>query len=191
MDGMKDNYSHKTDAQCYAMLQSNNRRDKEAGFTELYKRHSQRIYQYCRRFTGNNDTASDVLQETFLRFLSSAERGATMTNIPAFLLRIARNLCIDARKRQSQFVISSEIMELPAHDAPMESQELRHLLIAALDALPEDHKEAIVLQAYNGMSYQEISEATSVPVTTVRNWIVRGKKKLREILAPYIKELEK
>jgi len=187
---MKETHSHKSDAQCYAMLQSTDKRDKEAGFTELYKRHSQRIYQYCRRFTGSNDIASDVLQETFLRFLASAERGAVMTNIPAFLLRIARNLCIDARKKQSQFIITSETIELPAHDAPLESQELRHLLIAALDALPDDHKEAIVLQAYNGMSYQEISEATDVPVTTVRNWIVRGKKKLREILSPYIKELE-
>lgn len=180
--------SHKTDTQLYAML-SGTSAEKEAGFTELYQRHSQRIYQYCRRICGNDEMASDVLQETFLRFLNVSIHRAEMTNIPAFLLRIARNLCIDVRKRQSH-TVSSEFIEIPTHDVPFESKELRHLLVAALDTLPDDHKEAIVLQAYNGMSYQEISEATNVPVTTVRNWIVRGKKKLREILSPYIKELE-
>lgn len=163
--------------------------EREAGFTELYQRHSQRIYQYCRRICGNDHMASDVLQETYLRFLNSAANHTEMVNIPAYLLRIARNLCLDARKKQMHTISPDDIM-IPTHDIPFESTELRHLLVAALDALPEDHKEAIVLQAYNGMSYQEISDMTNVPVTTVRNWIVRGKKKLRQILAPYIQEME-
>lgn len=180
--------THKTDQQLYMMLFGSHK-EKEAGFTELYMRHSQRIYQYCRRICGSDELASDVLQETFLRFLTAAEQKNEMTNIPAFLLRIARNLSIDARKKH-QHTISPDEIEIPAYDMSFESKELRNLLIVALDALPEDHKEAIVLQAYNGMSYQEISEVTNVPVTTIRNWIVRGKKKLREILSPYIKEME-
>ncbi|MBI3260711.1 MAG: RNA polymerase sigma factor [Ignavibacteriae bacterium] len=180
--------SHKSDEQLYAML-FGSKAEKEVGFTELYQRHSQRIYQYCRRICGNDQMASDILQETFLRFLNVTEYKSEMSNISGFLLRIARNLCIDSRKKQSH-TVSFERMDIPSHDMSLESKELRHLLVAALDALPDDHKEAIILQAYNGLSYQEISDATNVPISTVRNWIVRGKKKLREILAPYIQELE-
>lgn len=185
---MKRKNSNKSDEQLYAML-FGSPTEKEIGFTELYRRHSQRIYQYSRRICGDDSMASDVLQETFLRFLNMSEYKSEMSNVAAFLLRIARNLCIDARKKQSH-TISLDDMEIPTHDTSLESKELRHLLVAALEALPDDHKEAIILQAYNGMSYQEIGEATNVPVSTVRNWVVRGKRKLREILATYIQELE-
>ncbi|MBK9248856.1 MAG: RNA polymerase sigma factor [Ignavibacteria bacterium] len=180
--------SHKSDEQLYAML-FGSKAEKESAFTELYQRHSQRLYQYCRRICGHDEMASDVLQDTFMRLLKAADSRVELSNIAGFLLRVARNLCFDARKKQNH-TISFDSMEIPTHDTSLESKELRHLLVAALDALPDDHKEAIVLQAYNGMSYQEISEATDVPVSTVRNWIVRGKKKLREILSPYIQEME-
>jgi RNA polymerase sigma factor (sigma-70 family) len=185
---MINKISNKSDEQLYAML-SGNKASREAGFTELYQRHSKRIYQYSRRICGNDEMASDVLQEVFLRLLNSSQNNQQMTNVPAFLLRVARNYCIDLRKKQSHSV-SSEKMEIPSYDISLESIELKHLLVIALDSLPEDQKEAIVLQAYSGLSYQEISETTNVPISTVRNWVVRGKKKLREILAPYIKELE-
>lgn len=180
--------SNKSDEQLFGML-SGDKANKEAGFTELYQRHSQRIYQYCRRICGSDEMASDVLQETYLKLLNAAQNKQEMTNVAGFLIRIARNHCLDIRKKQSQNV-TFENIEIPSYDISLESRELKHLLVIALDALPEDQKEAIVLQAYSGMSYQEISETTNVPITTVRNWVVRGKKKLREILAPYIKELE-
>ena len=50
---------------------------------------------------------------------------------------------------------------------------------------PDDHREAVVLQLYNGYSYDEIGTMMNVPVTTVRNWVVRAKSKLRATLAPY------
>ncbi len=180
--------SNKSDEQLFEML-SGDKAKKEAGFTELYQRHSQRIYQYCRRICVNDELASDVLQETFLKLLNAAQSKQVMTNIPGFMLRIARNHCLDIRKKQNKQVTFDNI-EIPSYDISLESKELKHLLVIALDALPDEQKEAIVLQAYSGLSYQEISEITNVPISTVRNWVVRGKKKLREILAPYIKELE-
>ncbi len=52
--------------------------------------------------------------------------------------------------------------------------------------LIEEHREALVLQMYSGLSYLEIAELTGVPLTTVRNRIARAKSKIREILTPYI-----
>ena len=51
-------------------------------------------------------------------------------------------------------------------------------------------REALVLQVYGGLSYLEIAEVMGVPMTTVRNWIVRAKDKMRKIVAPYFQESE-
>lgn len=185
---MVSNNYNITDKELFELL-SQSKEKRDYGFSTLYLRHSQRIYQYCRRILGSDELASDVLQETFLRLLNSNKSVAEMTNIPAFLLRVARNLCIDIRKKESKMLNHNEI-EIPSYDDSLEIKELKQLLVLTIDLLPEDQKEAIVLQTYSGMSYQEISEFTNVPISTVRNWIVRGKKRMRELLTSYIKELE-
>jgi RNA polymerase sigma-70 factor (ECF subfamily) len=58
----------------------------------------------------------------------------------------------------------------------------------ALELLGDEYREALVLQTYNELSYQEIAEIQGVPLTTVRNRIVRAKRKLREIVQPYLAE---
>jgi RNA polymerase sigma-70 factor (ECF subfamily) len=70
----------------------------------------------------------------------------------------------------------------------VEEQELTKLVAMSLDLLPEEYREALTLQIYGGLSYQEIGESMGVPVTTIRNWIVRAKQKMQEILAPYYEE---
>ena len=60
------------------------------------------------------------------------------------------------------------------------------MIDSALNLIPEEQAEAFMLQVYQGMSYNEIAEFFEVPVSTVRNWVVRAKKKLRDILIPYL-----
>ena len=158
---------------------------KEQAFTELYHRYSQRIYLYCRKVLADDHAARDVFQDTFIRFLNSASRDREMTNVPAFLLRIARNLCLNHKRDHSSRTVEFNDLNIGVHDHQVESRELASLITMALDLLPDDHREALVLQMYHGMSYEEIGEHLHVPVSTVRNWVVRGKKKMREVLAPY------
>lgn len=160
---------------------------RDLAFSELYSRYSTRIHLYCRRILGNDVQADDIFQETFIRFLRSVERETEMTNIPAYLLRIARNLCLNA-KRDERPTVPIEDFQMPYEDRSYESAEIAGLVAMSLELLSEEHREALTLQAYGGLSYLEIATMLGVPVTTVRNWIVRAKKQMQEILTPYLRD---
>ncbi|MDB5035877.1 MAG: hypothetical protein JWQ98_3118 [Chlorobi bacterium] len=182
---MANRLSDHSDADLYRMLRGDSS-TREAAFGELYTRHGSRIYLYCRKIMGDQAAADDAYQQTFLRFLQSAERDRLMTNLPAYLLRIARNVCLNAKKRMGYISVPLEEFQLSVEDVSLEAKELATMINAALDLLPEDYREAFVLQAYNGLSYREIAEVIDLPITTVRNRIVRAKQKIREILSPYL-----
>ncbi|MCB0711575.1 MAG: RNA polymerase sigma factor [Ignavibacteriae bacterium] len=182
---MSDNFSRYSDSRLFALLREEPK-TKDQAFAELYARHSSRVWLYCLKIMGDRQSAEDMFQGTFLRFLQSATVEREMSNVPGFLLRIARNLCLNAKQKMRPITTSLEELELPVEEHPVEARELERLVSTALDLLPEEHREAFVLQAYNGMSYKEIAEMIDRPVTTVRNRVVRAKKKMREILAPYL-----
>jgi len=179
--------SRHSDTELYAMLRSGNPL-REQAFGELYTRYSSKVYLYCNKIVGKSGGADDAFQQTFLRFLHSAQKERIMTNVPAFLLRIARNLCLNQRKRAGQHTVPLEDFHLPVEDTSLEARELARLVAMALELLPEDQREAFILQTYNGLSYKEIGEVIEAPVTTVRNRVVRAKRRIREILSPYLED---
>lgn len=184
---MTKEYSAYSDAELY-MLLLGERQERDIAFREIYNRHSSRVFLYCRRILGDVNAADDAFQETFSLFLRSISPEREMTNLPAFLLRIARNACLRMKQRLNDHPTSSfdeGMYMLSPEEQPVEHEELARLIAMALDLLPDDQREALVLQAYEGMSYQEIGEMMNVPITTVRNWIVRAKRKVRETLTPY------
>ena len=164
--------------------------DAECAFAELYNRYSPRVYAYCRRFIGNETEAQDVFQETFIRFHQSADGKREMTNAPAFLLRIARNLCVNLKRRTKSNVSFEEYMS-PDYEDKSDQKELLKLVKGALELLSGDYREVFVLREYDGMSYQEIAKITDQPLSTVKVRIFRAKQKIREILEPYMTEFEK
>ncbi len=176
-----------SDARLCELLRGSTRL-REAAFGELYGRHSSRIYLYCRKILGADAPAEDAFQQTFLRFLKSARSERPMTNVPAFLLRIARNICLNEKRRSGAATIPLDEFRLAVEDVSLETRELASLVTMAVDLLPEEYREAFVLQAYNGLSYKEIAEIIDAPLSTVRNRIVRAKQKIREILSPYLIE---
>jgi RNA polymerase sigma-70 factor, ECF subfamily len=175
---------HRSDAELYALLGAEARLRNDA-FAEIYERHAHRVFLYCRKFIGEQAQADDIFQETFLLFVRSFEPDRAITNLPAYLLRIARNLCLRYRRDANQRLVSIEGLEIGHVERPMEEEELARLVTSTLDLLPEEQREAFVLQAYSGLSYIEIAEVTGVPVSTVRNRVVRAKHKVREIVSRY------
>lgn len=165
----------------------------EAAFAELYRRHASRIFAYCHRIMGSYEQAQDAFQETFIRFYKSAQASRQMTNIAAYLLRIARNICLNTmRAVPHQIQESTQIInEFHGASAPysLENKELLQLISMALELLPENYREVFVLREYDGFSYSEIAEILGQPTTTVKVRIFRAKQRIREILAPYLKDL--
>lgn len=185
-----DEYS---DIELFDML-SASKKQSEIAFSELYRRHSPRVFTYCKRFIGNPDEAKDVFQESFIRFYKSAQKERVMTNVPAFLLRIARNMCVNHLKQRKihEGNISFEDYMISQDDkSHSNDSELLELINAALDTLPDKYKEMFILREFDGLSYNDIAEVTEETVANVKIRIHRSKQKIREILEPYIKELDK
>jgi RNA polymerase sigma-70 factor (ECF subfamily) len=84
---------------------------------------------------------------------------------------------------------SIENLDLAAHDTLYEKKEIEQMVIAALDSLPDDYREALVLREYGGLSYSDIAGIVGASVATVSVRIFRAKKKLRQILSPYLSDL--
>jgi RNA polymerase sigma-70 factor, ECF subfamily len=161
----------------------------QLALTQLYRRYSQRIYTYCRKIIGENATAEDLLQETFVKLYDSGRKGRPIENFPAYLMTIARNMCLSHRARHQKAFVPVEDFHLTARDVPYEHKELLQLIHTSLELLPEDYREVLVLREYNGLSYNEIAEVIGQSLDVVKVRIFRAKKKLRDILAPYLHDL--
>ncbi len=176
------------DNELFYLLKGGDKTAAEA-FDEIYSRHSKRIFMYCRRILNNQQQAEDIFQDTFLSFYNNAQKDITMTNVPAYLLRIARNLCLKSKSKNHQSLVFIEDLNLSVNENSLEKHEMQNIISSSLNLIPDEWREAVVLQVYDGLSYNEIAEIMEVPMSTVRNWIVRGKKQLREIISPYFNEV--
>ncbi|MFN3780879.1 MAG: RNA polymerase sigma factor, partial [Candidatus Kapaibacteriota bacterium] len=108
---MAYNFEKYSDNDLYNLL-SNGSKESELAFLEIYRRYSGRIYAYCRRFLGNKEDAMDVFQDTFIRFYHSAKEMRQMSNLSAFLLRIAKNLCLNYLRQKKH---SLEVEDYMSH----------------------------------------------------------------------------
>jgi len=187
---MQNELEKLSDNELFKLLSKKNR-ESEYAFLEIYRRYSGRIYAYCKRFLGNRDDAMDALQDTFVNFYQAADEPKEMTNLPAYLLRIARNLCLNLVRQNKKTTQLEDYMYFESKMEEADSNELLGLIHTALQQLPADYREAFILREYEGMSYQEIADFLNISLSLVKIRIFRAKEKLREILSPYISEFSK
>ena len=178
-----------SDPELFELVQSRGKLA-DAAFSELYDRHSPRVFAYCRRFLGNKEEAQDVLQDTFVRLYKSAKKDREMTNVPAFILTIARNLCVNFIKKQKPVVAYEDYMHV-SDNSNKDDKELLGLIKMAMDLLPDDYKEVFILREYDGLSYKDIADVTGSTMNNVKVRIYRAKQKVKEILEPYLEDLSK
>ena len=160
-------------------LQRRIREGDNAAFADLYGRHKQAVYLYCTRFLGERPAAEDIFQEVFLNVLEKIRGGMDIENVEAYLVRSARNRCLNSIRNRKYPADVDDMQDfLPGDDAP-DAGEIDDLQ-RALNRLPADNREALLLCEYEGYSYEEIAELTDVPLSTVRKRIFRARRKLRE-----------
>ncbi len=149
------------------------------------------------RLTRDREEASDLAQEALVRAYEAFDR-FDGRNFKAWMLRILTNLYINKyRKRQREGLNSSLDDELsaepvaPADEAP-DRLVFDGLLGAeveeALGKVPDVFRAAVILSDLEGLSYEEIAQATDVPVGTVRSRIARGRAILRRELESFARE---
>ena len=148
-------------------------------------------YNLARWLMKNQEDAEDMVQGSYpkaFRFFESFHKG---TNCRAWLLQIVRNTCysaLRARKlRQKEVPIEEEHGQVqdpsPLPPASLAKKATVEAVREAIEALPVEFREAIVLRELEGLSYKEISDVTRVPLGTVMSRLARGRHQLYLILS--------
>lgn len=184
MDRQLSDYS---DGELYALLHTDQR---EPAFAELYARYANIIYAYCLRVLADRERAHDIFQDTFMRFYQSAERHVTIDNVKGYILTISRNLCLNEKKRvQAHLVEFDDMIYNPGLNRDAERSEMMMLIAMAIELLPHDMREAFVLREYQGLPYSEITALLNIKVETAKVRVFRARQKIKEILEPYLNEM--
>lgn len=154
-----------------------------------------RLYVAALRLTGNRADAEDLLQETYLRAYRGFHRFQPGTNVAGWLYRILRNTFNQGyRKRQRELPTVPEDwhrntngalrnVEASAEAAVIDSIPDGRLQ-EALSALPERYRRVVLLFDVDGYAYKEIADIVGIPLGTVMSRLHRGRKALRERIAP-------
>lgn len=162
-------------------------------FRKLVLRYQDRVFAFAYHYLRDADEAADVAQDVLIRFWEHFEKMKEEQHLP-WLIRVTRNACIDAyRKRRLQRdlieVDTAGLEQLPSYAAdgdPLrstESSELREVVSSALQRLPEPHRSIVMLREIQDMTYEEICAALELPMTTVKVYLHRGRRMLRELLS--------
>lgn len=184
MDRQLSEYS---DGELYALLHTDKT---EIAFAELYTRYAHIVYAYCLRVIADREKAHDIFQDTFMRFYQSAERHESLDNVKGYILTISRNLCLNEKKRmKEQMVEFDETLYNPGLSRDAERNELLKLIAMAIELLPHDMREAFILREYQGLPYSEMTVILNIKIETAKVRVFRARQKIKEILEPYLNEL--
>jgi len=172
--------------------------DMEA-FETLVERHQRRIVGTVAKMLGNESEAEDIAQKVFLRVWRSASRYERRAKFTTWLLTITRNLVFNEmrRRQRAKFVpLETDEEDRPqpqfedtAAMTPSEAvlrEEMQAAIDAAIAALPEPQRLAIVLRRYENMPYEEIAQVLKSSVPAVKSLLFRARQDLKEALKKYL-----
>jgi RNA polymerase sigma-70 factor (ECF subfamily) len=153
----------------------------------LLGRYHRGIWNVAYHFTGRVAEADDLTQEIFLHVLGALKHFDPHGSMGAWLRRVARNYAIDQyRRRRRERALTSGV-EAPEVKAPvqrsdphaaLEQKDLAAWIRSALDRLPDELRQAVMLRDLQEMSYEEMSDLLDLPLGTVKSRINRGRLEL-------------
>lgn len=184
----------------YALLKRTARGEREA-FAVLVRRHQDRVYRLARRLLRSPLEAEDAVQEVFLRAYQHAGRFQPSSTVAAWLNRITANYCLNRLRAQTvRQEVSWEGLEAEGWEPDRRAQEgrggddpwtvvagkeLAEVLQQALDGLPENQRQALILKRFGDLSYQEIGELLGISPGAVDGLLKRARLTLKGVVARY------
>ena len=172
-------------------------------FRVLVERYQDRAFGLALRVMRDEEQARDVVQDAFLKAYRSLDRFEGRSSFYTWFYRVVMNLCIDAKRRQPPGRMV-EWDETQALEAPvgtgldavdsarqrasgpaseLERAELRETIRRAIEELPDDARQTLLLREVDGLSYSEIAKSLGVPKGTVMSRLHHARRRLRALLA--------
>ena len=151
-------------------------------FGELVRRHQSHVRNFLRKLTGDYTLADDLAQDTFMHAWDKLRTYSGKGTFIGWLLKVAYTTFLQSRRKSKRY---AEILEEAGHIAEVEERKSANPVDEMGDlerflAVLTDEERAIMVMSYAcGLSHREISDATDMPVGTVKSVIFRGKEKIR------------
>lgn len=177
-------------------------RRRETGAIEgLITLYGDRVYRLAMRITGNRPDAEEVVQDAFWTVVRRIETFRGDAAFGSWLYRITANCAYTklrvrrARHHESWMDEGSVMLDVRAFqdwsariEDPALQVELRNVLIAAIDGLPEDHRAIVVLRDVEGLSPEDVSQVTGLSIAAVKTRTHRARLVLRKRLGEYLSD---
>jgi RNA polymerase sigma-70 factor, ECF subfamily len=160
-----------------------------AAFETLYARHNDALFRYLMRLSGNHDQAADIFQEVWSKIIKARENYRPTAKFTTWLYRIAHNSFIDSIRRNKRYGVGPtyDPDERPADIADVETQVenslARERLLAALEQLPVEQRDAFLLREEAGLSVEQIAQVTGVAAETAKSRLRYAMSKLKTAVA--------
>lgn len=144
-----------------------------------------RLRAFARSISGDRDRADDLVQETLAKAIANKDKFTEGTNLTAWLITILRNQYYSVGRKMQREVSDPDgehAATLEAKPAQAEHLELKDFL-SALQVLPDDQREALILIGASGFSYEEAAEILGVKIGTVKSRVSRARIRLEELMS--------
>ena len=157
----------------------------ELAFDVIYARHGAAVRRFVAGMLRNGPETDDVLQDVFTRaFVHLRAHGGEVDELRPWLYRVARNRVIDViRARRPRASPEHEHRSDASVEVVVDLRQRLDDTVAAVRALPEHQRRALVLHALEGRSYAEVGEALAVSPHAAKSLAFRGREQLRRDLA--------
>jgi RNA polymerase sigma-70 factor (ECF subfamily) len=164
------------------------------GNSEIYAilvdRYKEMIYNIAYRMVGDLEAANDISQESFISAYSALKEFKGTAKFSTWLCSITLNKCRDHLKRMKPYVALDEIADtIPFSSGMSPEHELHRKQLAdkiqeALNALPDEYREAIILKHMEGLDYKEMEDLLNVRADTLKVRTHRAREMMKKLLKP-------
>jgi RNA polymerase sigma-70 factor (ECF subfamily) len=152
------------------------------GVRDELMEHVPRLRRYARALINNRDLADDLVQDTLERALRHTEKFQTGTDLRAWLFTIMHNVFANQAVHISVDDENISEREFAVPGTQTQSLEVRDLDFA-LQRLPLDQRQVVLLVGLEEMSYADVAQALEIPIGTVMSRLSRGRERLRALMA--------
>ena len=159
------------------------RRCDRTAFRDLYARYAQRTFAFLMRLARRRDAAEDLQQETWLAVARHAARLEPGSDLGAWIFTVARNQFRSWRRRAPEPTADEAVVELAAAHHPVAGADAGDIdLESALAALPEMHREILLLVGVEGLSTDRAAQVLAIRPDAARQRLARARAALAEAL---------
>ena len=142
-----------------------------------------RLRRYARALVGNEAEADDLVQDTLERALNRLHLWRSTANPRRWLFTILHNIHIDGARGRARVPTMHDLDETVPDPASVPEDGVTRCEVAqALQQLPLEQRQAVLLVGLEGLSYAETAEVLAIPIGTVMSRLARGRGKLRQLL---------